>query len=181
MSSWRIGRPQKGRSDWEALFVDASGGHILFVCAKRIWKEKRSKGGARRAAPPLRPTPGFRLTHRHMPGNLFAAYCAAKYPLPVKILKTPALNCAGGALKRCCQGCTGEVPRRGHNGRVPSLACFFFCHFFLHEQKEMVRSPFITFSAQQKYPAKRRNIFLFTIPQSFADTNDSSQLCIQKF
>ena len=70
-----------------------------------------------------------------------AACCAEKYPLPTIILKTPALICAGGALKRCCQGCTGEVPRRGHNGRVPSLVCFFFCHFFLHKQKEMARSP----------------------------------------
>ena len=35
--------------------ASVSDGHILFVCAKRIWKEKRSKGGARRAAPPCDP------------------------------------------------------------------------------------------------------------------------------
>jgi len=31
--------------------------HILFVHAKRIWKEKRAKGGAPIAAPPLETTP----------------------------------------------------------------------------------------------------------------------------
>ena len=47
----------------------------------------------------------------------------------------PALICAGGALKRCTLGCTGEVPRRGHNGRVPSLVCFSFHILFANTKR----------------------------------------------
>ena len=47
----------------------------------------------------------------------------------------PAPICAGGALKRICQGCTGEVPRRGHNGRVPSLVCFSFHILFANTKR----------------------------------------------
>ena len=36
---------------------NVSDGHILFEHAKRIWKEKRAKGGAPIAAPPLETTP----------------------------------------------------------------------------------------------------------------------------
>ena len=50
-------------------------GGILFLFVQEKYAKEHPKGGARRTAPPLEPTPVFSITHRHMPGNASAAYC----------------------------------------------------------------------------------------------------------
>ena len=48
-----------------------SGGHILFVRAKRIWKEKHAKGGARKSTPFGNPQSSACL-YRHKPSHVSA-------------------------------------------------------------------------------------------------------------